>query len=101
MGRIVLIHLYARRPGDEIKAEIMISKKNISLLRQKLLQRRSEILDRCRTIDASWQALHEPGYEKTDEEIAMDGEDEEIDVHDSLSNRKPMTPPDDLTPEKR
>jgi DnaK suppressor protein len=43
----------------------------------------------------------EEGFEKTDEEIAMDGEDKDIDVHESLSSGEPMTPPDDMKPEER
>jgi DnaK suppressor protein len=38
---------------------------------------------------------------KEDREIMMEGEDEEIDVHESLATGEPMTPPDKLTPEKR
>jgi hypothetical protein len=39
--------------------------------------------------------------EKPDEDILMDGEDEQVDVYTSLSDGEPMTPPDELTPEER
>lgn len=37
---------------------------------------------------------------KAEKEIMMEGEDEEIDVHESLETGEPMTPPDKFTPEE-
>ena len=42
-----------------------------------------------------------PSPEKSDKEIMMEGEDEEVDVYTSLSQGEPMTPPDGLVPEDR
>jgi hypothetical protein len=36
----------------------------------------------------------------TNREIMMEGENEEVDVHESLANFEAMRPPDKLTPEK-
>lgn len=41
-----------------------------------------------------------PEREKTDKDIQMEGEDEEVDVHTSLETGEPMTPPDRILPEK-
>ena len=41
----------------------MISKKEISDLREKLLERREEIFEFRRTVNMSWQSLHEPEKE--------------------------------------
>ena len=37
--------------------------------------------------------------DKTEKEIMMEGEDEQVDAYTSLSENEPMTPPDELTPE--
>ena len=37
---------------------------------------------------------------RTEKEIMMDGEDEQVDVYTSLSDNEPMTPPDELAPEE-
>ena len=39
--------------------------------------------------------------EKSEKEIMMEGEDEQVDVYTSLSEGEPMTPPDELIPEDR
>jgi len=41
-----------------------------------------------------------PEREKTDKDIQMEGEDEEVDAHTSLETGEPMTPPDRSLPEK-
>jgi DnaK suppressor protein len=41
-----------------------------------------------------------PNSGKTDKEVAMDGEDEEVDPYTSMSTGEPMTPPDKMTREK-
>ena len=41
----------------------MLNKKEMSDLREKLLQRRSDIFEFRRTVNTSWQALHEPESE--------------------------------------
>jgi DnaK suppressor protein len=78
--------------------------------REILLEIVSDVLDHKEiedhiTIDRQpWERRErtpEPGYEKTDEEIAMDGKDEDIDAHKSLTTGEPMMPPDELTPEER
>jgi DnaK suppressor protein len=42
-----------------------------------------------------------PREDKPEAEILMDGEDEPVDVYTSLSDGEPMTPSDELKPEKR
>jgi len=39
-----------------------------------------------------------PRPDKTEEEIMMEGEDEQVDAYTSLSENEPMTPPDELDP---
>lgn len=38
---------------------------------------------------------------KTEQEIMMEGEDEQVDVYTSLSENEPMTPPDELNPREK
>lgn len=40
-----------------------------------------------------------PEWEKTEKEVRMEGEDEEVDAQTSLDTGEPMTPPDHLGPE--
>ncbi len=42
-----------------------------------------------------------PAPQKSEKEIMMEGEDEQVDVYTSLSDGEPMTPPDELIPEER
>jgi DnaK suppressor protein len=42
-----------------------------------------------------------PAPDKPEEEIMMDGEDEEVDYFTSLSDNEPMTPPDELKPPQK
>jgi DnaK suppressor protein len=42
-----------------------------------------------------------PSPDRPEKEIMMDGEDEQVDAYTSLTDGEPMTPPDELTPEKK
>jgi DnaK suppressor protein len=75
-----------------------------------LLEIVNDMLDFNETVDnitidrQPWERRErtpEPGYEKNDGEIATNGKDDEIDVHESFSTGEPMMPPDKLTPEER
>jgi hypothetical protein len=42
-----------------------------------------------------------PTPDKSEEEIMMEGQNEPVDAYTSLSDGEPMTPPDELVPERR
>ena len=77
--------------------------------RDMLLEIVEDVLDFKETVDnitidrLPWERsgrTPRPKDEKSEAEIMMEGEDEEVDIHTSLSTGEPMTPPDKLTPEK-
>ena len=60
-----------------------------------------EIVDNIKIDRQPWERRERtpaPRPEKTEKEIMLEGEDEQVDVYTSLSDNEPMTPPDELNP---
>lgn len=74
----------------------MIAKKTLAQLREKLLERRKEILELRRNVDTSWQTLHEPEMELEEaasketlsrelEQLDKRGQEELDNINDALT----------------
>jgi DnaK suppressor protein len=62
-----------------------------------------ETVDNIKIDRQLWERIDrtpESEADKSEEEIMMEGEDEQVDAYTSLSDNEPMTPPDELKPEK-
>ncbi len=64
----------------------------------------NEIIDNIKIDRQPWERLEKtannPDRAKTEKDVMIEGEEEDIDVHESWSTGEPMMPPDAMTPEK-